>query len=189
MRALDAFFTPVEQRLLGLVIGHPEREFGTLELLQQLGNGRGAGSALLQRWTHAGVLLERRVGNQRRFTANQDFLLFPELRRIAQKTVALTEPLAAALAPVADRLTEAFVFGSVAQGTDRADSDIDLALVGDIDLFDISPLLDAVQLQLGRPVHANVYRPAEWASEDPVLATIKNGARVDLMETLRAKTP
>ncbi len=189
MPPLDAFFTPAEQRLLGSVIGQPDREFGTLELLQQMGNGRGAGSALLQRWTDAGVLLERRVGNQRRFMANRAFLLYPELRRIAQKTVALTEPLAQALAPLADRLTEAFVFGSVAAGTDRADSDIDLALVGDIDLFDVSPLLDDVQLRLGRPVHANVYRPSEWASEDPVLATIKNGARVDLMEALRAQTP
>lgn len=189
MPPLDAFFSPVEQRLLALVMGQPGREFGTLELLDQLGNSRGAGSALLRRWTDAGVLTERRQGNQRRFTVNTAFLLYPELRRMAQKTVALTEPLAFALAPLAERLIEAFVFGSVAAGTDRGDSDIDLVLVGDVDLFEVSPLLDAVQLQLGRPVHANVYRPEEWASEDPVLATIKNGARVDLMETLRAQTP
>jgi uncharacterized protein len=105
------------------------------------------------------------------------------------KTVALTDPLAQALAPLAARLTEAFVFGSVAAGNDTSESDIDIALVGEVDLFDVSPLLDSVQIALGRSVHANVYRPIDWAADDPVLAAIKNGARVDLMEAIRAKAP
>lgn len=188
MRPLDAFLSKPEQRLMSAVFVHPDQDFGTLELLQRMGNSRGAGSAVLKRWVDAGLLRERKVGNQRRFSANPQFVLYPELRKMVLKTVGLTEPLAQALAPIADRLLEAFVFGSVAAGRDTSESDIDLAVVGDVNLFDVSPLLDAVQSELGRAVHVNVYSEKEWASNDPVLAAVKKGPRVNLMEAIHAET-
>ena len=189
MQVLDAFFSPPEQRLLATVLTHPSRDFGTLELLSQMGNSRGAGSAVLRRWVESGLLKEQRIGNQRRFAANPGFLLYPELRKIALKTVGLSQPLARALTPLADQLQEAFVFGSVAAGKDTSDSDIDLVVVGDVDLFIVSPLLDPVEQELGRPIHVNIYRMDEWASDgDPVLQAIKNGPRIDLMGELRGTT-
>lgn len=170
------------------MLARPDAEFGTVELLDGMGKSRSAGSNLLNRWVAAGLLRDRHVGNQRRFAANPDFLLYPELRRMVQKTIGLTEPLAAALAPIADRLEEAFVFGSVAEGSDTSESDIDLALIGDVDLFTVSPLIDQAQADLGRPIHANVYGAAEWqAPHDPVLQAIKAGPRIDLMEALRGQ--
>lgn len=187
-RPLDFLLSAPEQRLIGAILSHPDRDFGTVELLDQMGSSRSAGSSVLKRWVDSGFLLERRVGNQRRLAVNQQFVLYPELRSIVQKTVGLTEPLARALAPLAPRLKQAFVFGSVAAGTDTNESDIDLAIVGDVDLFTVSPLLDAVQAELGRPVHVNVYSSAEWRSvKDPVIAAIKQGPRLDLMESIRCQ--
>jgi uncharacterized protein len=188
MPPLNAFLTPPEQRLLGAVLLHPAQDFGTVELLSRMGSSRSAGSALLKRWVGCGLLKERRVGNQRRISADTDFLLYPELRHMLLKTVGLAEPLARALAPLAHRLTAAFVFGSVAACADTHSSDIDLALVGDMTLFEVSPLLDAAEPELGRPVHVNLYSAAEWASDDAVLAAIKQGPQLDLMEALRAQT-
>lgn len=187
MRPLDALLSKPEQRLMSAVLVHPDQDFGTLELLTRMGNGRGAGSAVLKRWLDSGLLRERRVGNQRRLSANPQFVLYPELRQMVLKTVGMTDPLAKALAPIAGRLTEAFMFGSVASGTDTSESDIDVAVVGEVDLFDVSPLFDTVQSELGRSVHVNVYSPQEWAADDPVLATIKRGPRIDLMEAIRAE--
>lgn len=188
MRPLDFLLSAPEQRLLGAVLMHPDQDFGTVELLDTMGSSRSAGSAVLNRWVESGLLVERRVGNQRRLAVNEQFLLYPELRNIALKTIGLTEPLARALAPLAPRLTAAFVFGSVVTGTDTGASDIDIALVGDINLFDVSPRLDPVQHELGRPVHVNVYSKAEWRSaRDPVVAAIKKGPRLDLMEAIRGQ--
>lgn len=189
MPPLDALLSKPEQRLLGAVLMQPERDFGTLELLAHMANGRGAGSKVIQRWIDAGLLQERKVGNQRRLQANPGFVLYPELRRMVMKTVGLAQPLARALAPLAGRLEDAFIFGSVASGTDTSESDVDLALVGDIGLFDVSPLLDGVQAELGRALHASVYSPSEWAADNPVLAAIRNGPRLDLMEALHDAIP
>ncbi|NIM42430.1 MAG: nucleotidyltransferase domain-containing protein [Hydrogenophaga sp.] len=187
MHPLDALLSPAEQRLMSTVLVRPDRDFGTLELLKRMGNSRSAGSTAIKRWVDAGLLRERKVGNQRRLSANPQFLLYPELRRMVLKTRGLTEPLAKALAPVADRLTQAFVFGSVASGNDTSESDIDLALVGDVDLFAVSPLLDDVQAELGRAIHVNLYSAKEWALDDPVLAVIKHGPRLELMEAIHAE--
>jgi uncharacterized protein len=188
MRPLDVLLTPAEQRLMRAVLLHPDRDFGTVELLDRMGASRSAGSTLLRRWVDCGLLRERRVGNQRRLAANPAFLLYPELRRMIVKTVGVAQPLAHAMRPLAPRLQDAFVFGSVAAGTDGSESDVDLAVVGDLTLFDISPLLDAAQAELGRPVHVNLYTAAEWGrDDDPVLAAVRKSPRIDLMEALHAE--
>ncbi|MEO6276969.1 nucleotidyltransferase domain-containing protein [Roseateles sp.] len=188
MRALDILLSQPAQRLLCKVLLNAGQDFGTVELLSLMGSSRGAGSALLKRCVDGGLLRERKVGNQRRLSANPEFLLYADLRSMLVKTLALADPLARALAPFADRIAEAFVFGSVAEGRDTSDSDIDLAVVGNVSLFDLSPKLDAVQSELGRPVHVNLYSSAEWASDDAVLAAIKQGPRIDLMEAIHAET-
>ena len=47
------------------------------------------------------------------------------------KTVGLTEPIRKMLKPYSDKIKTAFVYGSVAKGTDTARSDIDLMVTGD----------------------------------------------------------
>ena len=189
MRPLDALFSLPEQRLLGLALLDPQRDFGTLELLKHMGNSRSSGMRVLERWLAAGLLRERRVGNQRRLSSNPEFLLYPELRRMVVKTVGVAEPLCAALRPLSASLSEAFIFGSVAAGSDQSDSDIDLALVGLVDLFALSPRIDQAQTQLGRRVHLSVYDAREWASTtDSVLESIRRGPRIDLMDMLREPT-
>lgn len=64
---------------------------------------------------------------------------------MTMKTVSLAEPLANARIPISRRLSAAFVFGSVAARNDTTDSDIDLVVVGDVDLLTVSPLLDLVE--------------------------------------------
>ncbi len=57
--------------------------------------------------------------------------IFSELRSIVLKTVALTEPLRAALEPLRQRIKLAVVYGSVAKDADTAFSDVDLLVVAD----------------------------------------------------------
>ena len=75
----------------------------------------------------------------------------------------LAGPLRGALAPHAERIAAAFVYGSLAKGEETAGSDIDLMVIGDdvtySDFFD--GFLQAEQL-LHRRIHANFVSPHEW---------------------------
>lgn len=57
----------------------------------------------------------------------------------------------------------AFVYGSVAKGTDKAASDIELIVVADeLDYAAVFSALQTVETELGRTVNPNVITRAEW---------------------------
>jgi len=185
MSLADFLFTPGLQRVLAATLMHPERRFTLQELLRLADSGRGSAQAQIDRLVQAGVLREgARQGRQRNIGANPEFVLYPELLSIARKSFAVVEPLKEALAPFSQSLSSAFVFGSVAKGTDNAGSDIDLIVVGNASLLDLSEALHATEQNLLRPVHFSLYGQDEWASlviSDPVIAQIAQGPKLQLL--------
>jgi predicted nucleotidyltransferase len=159
----DVLFTPVQQRLLGLLFGQPERTFQSAELIRLAGSGTGAAHRLLTRLADSGLVHVTRLGNQKHYQANRDSPIFSELHGLVVKTSGLAGPLRAALSPLAKRIRAAFVYGSVAKGTDRAASDIDLMVIADdVDYADVFSALQAAEGTLGRTVNPNVMSLAEW---------------------------
>jgi predicted nucleotidyltransferase len=78
------------------------------------------------------------------------------------KTTGLVDVLRTALAPLADRIDVAFVFGSLAAGHARADSDVDLFAVGTPSLGEVIDALGDVQPRLAREVNPVVQTRNEF---------------------------
>lgn len=79
------------------------------------------------------------------------------------KTIGLAGPLEAALEPFRERIQAAFVYGSIAKGSDTARSDIDLMVIcDDLAYSDLYEALQEAEATLGRPVHVNLATAAEW---------------------------
>lgn len=158
-----ALFTPVQQRVLGLLFGQPDRRFQSGELIRLAASGTGAVHRFLTRLADSELVSVDRVGNQKYYQANRASPVFGELHGLIVKTSGLLGPLRAALAPLSGHIRAAFVYGSVAKGTDRASSDIDLFVVtDDLDYADLFSALQPLELELGRSVNPNVMSPAEW---------------------------
>lgn len=126
----DALFTATQQRLLSLLFGQPSRSFMASELIRLTGSGSGAVQRELKRLVSSGLVTVTRLGRQKHHRANPDSPVFPELLGLVRKTVGLGEPIREALEPLSDQIKLAFIYGSVAEGVDGADSDIDLLVVG-----------------------------------------------------------
>lgn len=57
----------------------------------------------------------------------------------------------------------AFVYGSLAKGSEHAGSDINLMLIGDgLSYAELMERLLSVEEQLGRSINPTLYTPAEW---------------------------
>lgn len=82
----SALFTSTQQRVLGLLFGHPSRSYYATELIGLAGVGSGAVQRELARLVSSGLVTVRPVGNQKHYQANPDSPLFHELCAIAQKT-------------------------------------------------------------------------------------------------------
>ncbi|WP_330946110.1 nucleotidyltransferase domain-containing protein [Thermomonas sp. LB-4] len=158
----DALFTTTQQRVLGCLFGEPGRTFSISELIQTTGAGSGAVQREVARLAGSGLLLMAPLGNQKRYRANPDAPIHDELAAIVRKTFGLAAPLREALAPLADRLHMAFVYGSVAKGSDTASSDIDLMLVSDdLTYPEVMTALHPVIERLGREINPTLYTPAD----------------------------
>jgi predicted nucleotidyltransferase len=157
-----ALFSSTQLRLLALLFGQPERSFFTSEIIDHVGAGSGAVQRQLKRLAEAGLVTASRVGRQTHYQANAASPLFAELRSIVQKTVGVAKPLRAALSPLRDHLSLALVYGSVAKGTDRADSDIDLMLVSDdLTLEEVYRALADTEAALVRSIQPTLYTTGE----------------------------
>ena len=159
----DALFSKVQQRILSVLFGQPDRSFHSREIIRLAHSGVGAVQRELARLAAAELVTVVRIGNQKHYQANRAAPIFNELRGIVLKTFGVAGVLRQALAGLADRIQLAFVFGSVARGEDTAGSDVDLLIVADaLSYPEVYAALAAVEPQLGRPVNPTLYDETEW---------------------------
>ncbi|HVA48212.1 MAG TPA: helix-turn-helix domain-containing protein [Pirellulales bacterium] len=164
-RAIDALLPKTRQGILAAMLIRPEKAWYVSELARRMG----VPSSSLQRELHdlekAGVLKTRRQGRMAYYQANTNSPVFPELRGLMLKTAGLVDVLADAIEPLARKLRIVFVYGSIAAGGERSDSDIDLMVIGNVSPLDLAvPLRNAREL-LGREINPTVYTPAEFAKK------------------------
>lgn len=165
MSLATALFTDSQARLFSWLFGQPGRSYHLSELRRLTRLGSASLQRELNRLADAGLVLSEIVGNQRRFQANPGSPVYAELVTLTIKTLGVVPVLQQALEPLLSRLSTAFVYGSVAKGSDTARSDIDLLLVGDdLTLSEVLPLLLPAETQLGRKINPNCYTPAEYAN-------------------------
>jgi predicted nucleotidyltransferase len=159
----SALFPKVQQRVLALIFGHPERSFYTSEIVRSVRSGTGAVERVLSRLERGGLVSVERIGNQKHYRANQDSPIFEELHSLVAKTVGLAEPIKKCLQPYADAIKTAFVYGSVARGTDTARSDIDLMVIGDdLNYSDLYTAAQNAQDKLRRKINPTFLSPKDW---------------------------
>jgi predicted nucleotidyltransferase len=139
----------------------------------------------LARLEHAGLLQSRVEGNRKYFHANRQSPVFPELRSLMIKTVGIVDELKIALQERAEAIHLAFIFGSFAQGTETATSDIDLMVIGEMTSRELSGYLAPLKAQLDREFNPVLIRAHEFQANvergDPFTQTILNEPNVFLI--------
>jgi predicted nucleotidyltransferase len=159
----NALFSKVQQRVLALIFGHPERSFYTSEIVRRVQSGTGAVERELSRLQRSGLVFVERIGNQKHFRANRASPVFGELQSLVLKTVGLTEPLRKALESHSDKIKAAFVYGSVAKGCDTTESDIDLIVIGnELSYSDLYGALQNAESLLQRKVSPLFFSVKDW---------------------------
>ena len=162
--AADALFPAVRQRVLAVLFGAPDRSFYANELIALAHSGTGAVQRELASLLAAGLVTVRDQGNQKHYQANAASPVFAELRGLVLKTVGLADALRAALAPLADQVAAAFVYGSVARQQDTAGSDVDVLIVSDaLGYAEVFSALEGPAQTLGRSINPTLYTRAELA--------------------------
>lgn len=159
----EALYGRTRQAVLRLLFARPDRRFLQSDVIGYVASGTGAVQRELERLSKAEILLRTREGRQIYYQANPATPIFEELRGLVRKTFGLAQVLQDALAPLASRIDLAFVFGSVASGTEKSSSDVDLLVVSNaVTLSDLIPAIRDAEHELGREVNPSIYSTQDF---------------------------
>jgi DNA-binding transcriptional ArsR family regulator len=114
----------------------------------------------LRKLVRLDLVQSRRDSNRVYYRAKTENPLYPEIRNLVLKTSGLSDVLKSAL--LDKRIRVAFVFGSIAHGDEKAGSDVDLMVIGQLGLRDLSRLLSGIEEKIGREVNPHILREEEF---------------------------
>ena len=163
-RAAEALFGRVRRELLALFFGHPDDDFFLRELARRIGASVGTVQPEVTSLAAVGLITRNPRGKHVYYQANRDSPLFDALRSLIEKTSGLADVVRLTLADLAadGRISIAFLYGSVAAGTHGPDSDVDLMIIGDVQLAELIPAIRDAQDRLGREIDPTTYSSSEF---------------------------
>jgi predicted nucleotidyltransferase/DNA-binding HxlR family transcriptional regulator len=139
--------------VLSALFLHPDKSLHVRELARVTGVSPGSLHRELRALSDLGLLQRQEVGRQVHYQANPQCPVFAELAGLLRKTAGVVDVLRDVLTPLGESVELAFVYGSVAAGTEHAGSDVDVMLLGSAGFADVALALADVQSALGREVN------------------------------------
>lgn len=102
----------------------------------------------------------RKDSNRIYYRANRDSPLYPEILNLVIKTTGIVQVLRESMKD--QRVSVAFVFGSIAVGEESAGSDVDILVIGEIGFRDLSEVLSGCSEEIGREINPHVMTSDEY---------------------------
>ena len=150
----------IRAELFRLLFTFPDQELHVREIQRRTGFNDRAIRQELAKLTRLDLVEPRRDGNRLYYRARTGHPLYRDIRNLALKTSGLADVLRERLK--ADEVHVAFVFGSVAQGRAKADSDIDLMVIGRLGMRELTRLLRGASETLRREINPHILTPEEY---------------------------
>jgi len=156
--------SPTRRKLLALFFLNSKSRFYVREIERKSGENISAVRRELGILEKAGLAICQRQGNMVYYSANLKSPIFAEIRSIMLKTDGMGGVIKEALAGQAG-LKFAFIYGSYARGEERAGSDVDLMIIGDVKPEAASIRIRDAEKKIGREINYSVYPEKEFGKE------------------------
>ncbi|MCX5804015.1 MAG: nucleotidyltransferase domain-containing protein [Proteobacteria bacterium] len=159
------FGSRIRAKLLGWFFTHPDEQFFVRQLSIILKEDSTNLSREMKRLGNLRILTSATHGNLKHFQVNRECAFFNEMKGLVLKTAGVAGQIKAVFDTL-DGIEYAFIYGSYAKGEENAQSDIDLMVVGDIDLGKLDFLLGDLEKKLGRTINYVVYDAKEFKTKN-----------------------
>lgn len=162
---VELMFGAYRRKLLGLLLMRPDERYHVRELARMSEIPVGSIHRELKTMAEAGLLIRDQVGNQVFYQADQSCSIYEELASIFRKTSGLASLVCDHLDEISDRIDFAVVFGSMASGRQNSVSDLDVLILGDIELIDVVRALSPLGQTLRREINPVVMTADHFSAQ------------------------
>lgn len=156
-----ALFPRTRRAVLSLLYSHPDEAFYLRRIIDITGLAVGQVQRELRVLNDAGVISRFEKDRHVYFRADERCPIFYELRSIVRKTIGAAHTIRDGLEPLSSRIEVAFVYGSVARGSETSVSDLDLMVIGDATFAEVAEAVRDAEHRLRREINLTVYPPVE----------------------------
>lgn len=175
-RLSNTLFGKTRRALLSRLFVEPDRDFRLREISRLTSISPGSVQYELKQLLDADLVVQKREHGLVTYRANKASPIYDELRSIVEKTSGINELIRKSLEPVADRIRCAFIYGSIAKGSNKSRSDVDLLVVGSIEFGDLVKRLHPVEERIGREISPRLFSEREFkkrlAGKDRFLSSV-----------------
>lgn len=147
----------LRSKLIAYYFNHPGVELYLRELARAIDEDPANLLRELNMLKKSGVFSSVFRGKQRYFKLNKNYLFYNELKNITAKTVGAENEIKKSIGKVKG-IKLCFIYGSYANGREKADSDIDLLIVGDkIDTDLLVEKINKLEKKIGREINYRLF--------------------------------
>lgn len=183
------FSSQTREQILVAFLMAPGAAFSAWELSEKLAISYSLVWRELNQLESLGILEHQQKGRSRYYQVDATCSILPELRALIAKTSGIGSTIREQLASEKD-LRVVFLFGSFAAGDSDLHSDIDLMLIGSVELTRFAQLIARLETQLNRPINYIILSPTEWKArldeQDPFIVNVNASPKIMLLGGLDA---
>ncbi len=159
------FSSRVRAKILSAIFLSPGERCNANELTRSIGEHYSAVWKELVKLEKIGILSSQKNGNSKEYQINKKCPIVDELRSIVLKTDGMGSVLKNKLEDL-NNVQEAFIFGSFASGEADERSDVDLMIIGEVNLDKLSPTISKLEKEINRPINYIIYSEDEWKTKE-----------------------
>jgi predicted nucleotidyltransferase len=161
------FSSRVREKVLAAFFLSPGEGHNAWELARSLGENYSAVWKELVLLERVGILTSEQKGKTKDYYIDKSCPIEPELRSIVLKTEGAGEVIKEKLQEVG-RVKDAFIYGSYASGEADSRSDLDLMIIGEINLDQLASVISDLEKELKLPINYVIYSEEEWIEKKEV---------------------
>jgi len=181
---LTKLFSSTRAELLSLFFNNPESKFYLREIARHIGKDAAGIKRELDSLVRIGLLGREKRGVQKYYFADKSSPIFAELKGLIFKTTGAQGSIKAALSRLKG-VQAAFIYGSFAKGAEHEDSNINLMVIGQVNITELNDMVMALEDKLKREIDYQVFDEQEYRrrkdAKDPFLREIARGKKIVLV--------
>jgi DNA-binding transcriptional ArsR family regulator len=158
---VEILSSKIRSEIFRMLFGVNDETLHMREIERRSGLSIGTIQQEIKKLLRLNLIIKRKDGNRIYYQANKEHPLYPEIRNLVLKTAGLVDFFRKAL-EANPNIQFAFVFGSLARHEEKDKSDVDLMIIGEITMRQLTGQLSGVSTKIGREINPHILTAREF---------------------------
>lgn len=171
----------IRAEIFHLLFGIVENDLHMREIERRSGHAIGTIQTEFKKLLRLDLVIKRRDGNRVYYRANKDHPLYSDIHSIVLKTIGLTD-IFRKVFEGHQEIQFAFIFGSIANYREKASSDVDLMVLGQLGLRQLSKMISELPDRIGREINPHALSLEEFrkrkSNNDHFIAQVMKSPKI-----------